>query len=518
MEWLEGYIARAVEQFEALWPQILGLVQYDAASPMTLAGGLFLFMFLIFGIGYLAVRRVVWLRTLYVALFSLYFYYKLSGWYVLLLVAVALSDYVIGRRVARSRARGGSTRWWVTLSVVINLAILIYFKAGGLIAEWLSTMYDSGTVDWQGAIIPAGVSFFVFQSIAYVVDISRGKIEPLNRFTDYLFMLSFFPKMFLGPLVVASEFIPQIKSRELNVSREELARAVTLIAGGMIKYSLIARTIGILFVAPAFDGEFGDGGVVALLAILGFTLQIYCDFSGYSDLAVGVALLMGFRLPDNFDSPYRSATITEFWRRWHISLSSWLRDYLYISLGGNRRGRVRTYFNLLVTMILGGLWHGVGLPFLAWGTLHGVALALHKVWLGVVPWAKPKGEDMHPLVRIPSTLLTFIVVAFGWLLFTASDMAFVGDILGRIAHNFAWSDMRGVVDASLPALLIMAVGYIAHFMPRSLDSALQRAVCRVGFLGEWLIIVVVIWGVMQCDAYLATLSADGAGLPMYAAF
>ena len=501
-----------------VWQRVVSLLEYDPTSPLTLTTGFFLFAFLVFGVGYLLVRNSVNLRNIYVVLFSLYFYYKLSGVYVLLLLAVALSDYLIGRRVARRREHGRGTRGWVALSVVVNVAILSYFKATDFFVGVINDLYGSGTLSWESVVVPAGVSFFVFQSIAYVVDIARGVIKPLGRFTDYIFLLSFFPKMFLGPLVKAREFIPQIEAREIAVSREDFGRAVTLIVGGLVKYAVIAKALGVLFVAPAFDGELGDGGLVALMAIYGFTLQIYCDFSGYSDIAVGVALMMGFRLPDNFDAPYKSATITEFWRRWHISLSTWLREYLYISLGGNRKGAFRTYINLIITMFLGGLWHGVGITFIAWGMLHGVALALHKVWLKVVPGAKTLGRDMKPVWRWLATAFTFNLVAFGWLLFTAEDMGVVEDMLSRIANNFSFAEADALVSGSGVAMVLMAVGYVMHALPRGFDLGVQRVVTRLGFVGQWLLVVVAIWMVMQCDAMLAAESGAQTGLPMYAAF
>lgn len=503
---------------EDILQRMVSLLEYDATAPLTLTTGFFLFAFLVFGVGYIALRRRVSLRNIYVVLFSLYFYYKLSGVYVLLLVAVAASDYLIGRRVARCRAAGRGTRGWVALSVVVNVAILVYFKATDFFVGVINDLYGSGTLDWESVVVPAGVSFFVFQSIAYVVDIARGTIAPLRRFVDYLFLLSFFPKMFLGPLVRAKDFIPQIEAREVVVTREDFGRAVTLIVGGLVKYAVIAKALGMLFVAPAFAGELGDGGLVALMAIYGFTLQIYCDFSGYSDIAVGVALIMGFRLPDNFDAPYKSATITEFWRRWHISLSSWLRDYLYISLGGNRRGRMRTYLNLFLTMLLGGLWHGVGITFIAWGALHGVALALHKVWLEVVPGAKRFGAEMKPVWRVLATILTFNIVAFGWLLFTADDMSVVDDMLKRIAENFSFEELDTLLSGSGVAMVLMVVGYAMHALPKRFDLGVQRLVTRSGFVGQWLLVVAAIWMVMQCNAMLAASCGAANDLPMYAAF
>ncbi len=507
-----------------VWQRVVSLLEYDPTSPLTLTTGFFLFAFLIFVVGYALVKHRPNLRTWYVTLFSLYFYYKLSGLYILLLGGVALSDYLIGRRVAHCRDRGRSTSGWVALSVVINVAILAYFKASGFFADVLSNIYVDGVLNWEGVVVPAGVSFFVFQSIAYVVDISRGTIQPLRRYVDYLFLLSFFPKMFLGPLVKAKEFIPQIEARDVTVTREEFGRAVTLIAGGLIKYAVIASSLGALFVNPAFKGELGVSGVVALLAVYGFTLQIYCDFSGYSDIAVGVALILGFKLPDNFDAPYKSATITEFWRRWHISLSTWLREYLYISLGGNRRGSLRTYWNLFLTMVLGGLWHGVSICYMAWGVLHGVALALHKVWLKVVPKAKKVGADMRPVWRVLSTLLTFHIVAFGWLLFASAQSApglgedyhLAVDMLSRITSNFSFSDVIPAIEASGVACVIMTVGYVMHFLPKSVNGFAQRMVTRSGFVGQWLLIVVVVWIVMQCSAMLMAETGVAAGLPMYA--
>lgn len=498
--------------------RIEAMLLFDEASPMTLASGFFLAAFIVFLTGYALVRRAVALRTIYVAAFSLYFYYKLSGIYILLLLFVAFNDFVIGRRVAREQSRSGSGRRWVAWSVAVNVGILAYFKATGFFVDLLEGFYGEGTLDIGKVVAPAGVSFFVFQSISYVVDIYRGRIRPLGRFTEYLFLLSFFPKMFLGPLVRNDDFIAQMQSRDTAPSREDVGRAARLIAGGLLKYAVLAKCIGVLLVRPAFAGEMGDGGFVALMAVYGFTMQIYCDFSGYSDLAVGVALLMGFRLPQNFDAPYHSATITEFWRRWHISLSTWLKDYLYISLGGNRRGRLCTYWNLIVTMFLGGLWHGVGLTFIAWGLLHGIALALHKVWLAVVPGAKPVGREMPWWRRLPGVLLTFHVVAFGWLLFNASDMQQVAVMLGNMTRNFDASQIVPFIGSNWVAFVMMGIGYAMHALPASFDRGVERAVVRGGFVVQVVLIVAAIWCTMQCSAMLEAADVAGAGLPIYANF
>ncbi len=494
------------------------LLQFDPTAPMTLASGFFLAAFILFLTGYVVIRRAVTLRTIYVTLFSLYFYYKLSGIYLILLILVAANDFIIGRRVAREKRCCRSGKGWVAWSVAVNVGILIYFKATGFFVELLEGFYGEGVLDIGKVVAPAGVSFFVFQSISYVVDIYRDRIRPLRHLTDYMFLLSFFPKMFLGPLVRNADFIAQMHDRDTAPSREDIGRAARLIAGGLIKYAVLAKCIGVLLVRPAFAGEMGDEGFVALMAIYGFTMQIYCDFSGYSDLAVGVALLMGFRLPQNFDAPYHSATITEFWHRWHISLSTWLRDYVYIPLGGNRRGRLRTYWNLIITMFLGGLWHGVGLTFIAWGLLHGVALALHKVWLAVIPGAKALGREMPLWRRAAGVAITFHLVAFGWLLFNADDMTQVATMLDRIARNFDASQIMPTLEDSWVAFVMMGIGYAMHSLPTSFDRRIEASIIRGGFVVQVVLIVAAIWCTMQCGAMLEAADVAGAGLPIYANF
>lgn len=503
---------------EAVWERVASLLEYDAASPITLVSGFFLFAFVLFWPGYIGVVRRQRLRTLYIVLFSLYFYYKLSGTYLLLLLFVALSDYCLGRLVGRSLMKGGRGRAWVVLSVAINVSILVYFKATGFFADVLNDFCGNGTVDMWSVAVPAGVSFFVFQSLAYVVDISRGTIKPLVRFDEYLFLLSFFPKMFLGPLVKAKDFIPQMQNPRINVSRDDMGRAAMLIAGGIFKYSVVAKLLGVLLVKPAMAGEMGDGGFVALVAVYGFAIQIYCDFSGYSDVASGIALLMGFRLPDNFNAPYKSATITEFWRRWHISLSTWLRDYLYISLGGNRKGKVRTYLNLVITMFLGGLWHGVSLTFMLWGLFHGVALALHKLWLAYVPGAKTAGEQMRPVWRSLGMVLTFHIVCFGWLLFMADDMAQVEQVLHNIAFNFSFDEIVPVIETSVVAFAVLGLGFLMHFLPQRVNDGFMYAASRSGVVGQAMVLVAVVWLSMQCDMLLAANSVTPDNLPMYASY
>ncbi len=514
---------------------LISIFGYNKDASLSYISDYFMFALMIFGVGYLAVRRRVTLRTIYVVLFSLFIYYKMAGLYLLLLLGVASSDFLIAHSVATRRANGRGTRGWVALSAIINISILVYFTASNFIATTINDLYGSGTLDWTHVAKITGVSFFVFQSLAYVIDVSRGTIKPLDSFESYLFLLSFFPKLVCGPLVKAKDFIPQIENPTPVVTREDAGRATMLIATGLFKFVLISQVIRTLFVGPAFAGDLGDGGLVALLAIYGFTMQLYCDFSGFSEFAQGLALMMGFRLPDNFNAPYKSATITEFWRRWHITLSTWLKDYLYISLGGNRKGKFRTYLNLFLTMFLGGLWHGVSLPFIAWGALHGIALALHKVWLSIVPGAKSVGSEMRPVWRVLATIFTLHVVAFGWLLFNSKDMETVGWMLHNIVNNFSFAELGALDELSIIALGVIVVGYILHYLPRTLNDKLCVGITRSGFVGQWIVIAATIFAVAECNLMLkdyneakkeaqanssveAQPAEDDGGKPAYGAF
>ncbi|MFI3285770.1 MAG: MBOAT family O-acyltransferase [Rikenellaceae bacterium] len=462
---------------------------------MIFSSGIFLLLFCGFMVVYSLLQRRDNIRILYVIAFSLYFYYKSSGIYFLLLLFAAVSDFAIGALLARSESQS-RRKWLVVLSVAINLGMLFYFKYTNFFVEIATSFIGEGFLRFQDIFLPVGISFFVFQSMSYTIDIYRSKIEPLKRFSDYLFYLSFFPQLVAGPIVRAKDFIPQIR-KPLFVSREMLARSIFLIATGLFKKAVISDYISLNFVDRVFDEPLLYSGAEALMAIYGYALQIYCDFSGYSDMAIGLALMLGFEFPKNFDAPYKSATITEFWRRWHISLSSWLRDYLYISLGGNRKGKIRTYINLLLTMLLGGLWHGAALRFILWGALHGVALAMHKMWLSLIPNSKSNGDEMNPLSRIFATLLTFNLVCFGWLLFRADSMECVTLMLHQIFYNFNADLIPQIIGGYGVVVIMILGGYILHMLPSDWNDKVCGILAKKGFLLQLILLVAMIWLVVQ---------------------
>ena len=472
---------------DGFWDKVLALLTYDASSPLIFSSGLFLFLFAGFLLVYSAFRRAPMARIVYVIAFSLYFYYKSSGIYFLLLVFAAASDFLIARGIFRTRSKS-LKRWLMVLSVAVNLGMLGYFKYTNFFIDISNQLFGQGFLQFRNIFLPVGISFFVFQSMSYTIDIYRGQLKPLSNWLDYLFYLSFFPQLVAGPIVRARDFIPQIRQNPIIVTREMFGTGVFLILTGLFKKAIISDYISLNFVDRIFDEPLLYSGFECLMGIYGYALQIYCDFSGYSDMAIGIALLLGFRFPKNFDAPYKSATITEFWRRWHISLSSWLRDYLYISLGGNRKGRIRTYGNLLLTMLLGGLWHGAAVRFILWGGLHGAALALHKLWMSVVPGAKATGAGIF---------LTFNIVCFGWLMFRAESMQTVQLMLHQIFENFNAPMIPQVLAGYAAVFALIAAGYVLHLLPGRVDALAQRIVVHAPLVLQVVMAAAMIWCVMQ---------------------
>lgn len=483
------------------------ILSYHADSPMLFSSGLFFALFLLFSIFYVALRKHLLARLIYVTLFSLYFYYKSSGLWFGLLVFTATSDFLIARMMHREM-RTGRRKAWVVLSLLINLGMLSYFKYFNFLRELgASLLHELGMwfhyMQWQtieverlNIFLPVGISFFTFQSISYVIDVYRGRIEPLHRWIDYLFYVSFFPQLVAGPIVRARDFIPQIY-REPHVTREEFGEGIFLILCGLVKKCVISDYISLNFVDRVFDAPLLYTGVENLLGVYGYTLQIYCDFSGYSDMAIGIALLLGFRFNINFDAPYQSATITEFWRRWHISLSSWLKDYLYISLGGNRKGKIRTYINLIITMLLGGLWHGASVLFILWGAFHGIMLAVHKAVMAAFPSFKKTGGEMTLPRRIVGVLFTFHLVCLGWILFRADSLTKAGEILTQIFTRFHPEVFLQFITGYKTVCILMLLGYLFHFMPKRIELTLQTAVTRSPLLVQALLLALAILLLVQ---------------------
>ena len=472
--------------------RLCDVLTYDAQQPMIFSSGLFLFLFLGFSLVYLCLRKTTTLRLLFVVLFSYYFYYKSSGTYFVLLGVVTLSDFCLARLMEHARTKAGRRALLVT-SLAINLGLLCYFKYTNFFYEMLAPLWG-GEFHALDIFLPVGISFFTFQSLSYTLDVYRGELKALRNPLDYAFFVSFFPQLVAGPIVRARDFIPQIR-RPVIVTPEMFGRGVYFIAAGLFKKAILSDYISVNFVERVFENPGLYSGIENLFGVYGYALQIYCDFSGYSDMAIGLALLLGFHFPLNFRSPYKASSITDFWHRWHISLSTWLRDYLYISLGGNRKGKLRTYVNLFLTMLLGGLWHGASWNFVFWGAVHGIALALHKFFRSLL--GRDKRYESRGWRRVGGIVLTFHLVCFCWIFFRNSTFEASWTMIHQITTNFQPQLFLQLVDGYRAVFILMAIGFVLHFLPDRWETACQRGVVRLPLAGQALLLLIVIYAVIQ---------------------
>lgn len=473
--------------FELDPAKILHLFVYDPDAKLLFNSGFFIFSFL----GFMAVYRLLLphqrLRILWVTLFSLYFYYKCAGIYWLLHVVIVVVDYHLARWMEDAATRREKTGLLV-VSLVLNLGMLVFFKYNIYSELW--SELSGAPFDPTKVFLPVGISFFTFQSLSYTIDVYRGQLKSLDNILDYAFFVTFFPQMVAGPIVRAADFLPQIYKAP-HVTREDFGRGIFLIGTGLFKKAVISDYISANFVDRVFDSPLQYTGMENLFAVYGYAMQIYCDFSGYSDMAIGIALLIGFSFPINFDSPYQSRSVTEFWHRWHISLSRWLRDYLYIPLGGNRKGRVRTYVNLMLTMLLGGLWHGAALRYIIWGGLHGMALMVERLFKEKIPTAPGLVR------RLLGGFFTFHFICFCWIFFRAQGMENVQNMLSQIVYNFEPQYLTAFLDGYSGVLFWLSLGFSLHFMPADWESWAQRQVVKAPLIGKVIFLFLIIVLVMQ---------------------
>jgi alginate O-acetyltransferase complex protein AlgI len=383
------------------------------------------FLLIVLALFYVLPRR--YRRYLLLAA-SLLFYMAWNVKFVLLILGLITVDYFAALWI--SKRQGAERRMALLVSLAANIGMLGWFKYANFAREtWLHLLHPGAVVQPLNIILPLGISFHTFQSISYVIDVYRGEQLAVTSYIDYALFVSFFPQLVAGPIVRAREFFHDFWNWKAPTGAE-WQQGVAMILTGYVKKLVFADQFALVA-----DGYFANpilmpGRVPAWTGTIAFALQIFFDFSGYTDIAIGVAQLFGFHFPENFRRPYLSASITEFWRRWHMTLSRWLRDYIYISLGGNRKGEVRTYLNLMATMLLGGLWHGASWNFVIWGGYHGALLAVERMVWG-------RGERTG-LLRIPLTVITFLLVCVGWVFFRAKTFAAAWFVVGQM-----FSKIRG---------------------------------------------------------------------------
>lgn len=416
----------------------------------------FIFLFLPACItGYYLLARYTTLESAlgFLVVASLFFYAYWNPAYVVLILFSIGFNFLLGRRLPKG---DGPARLLLIFGITVNLALLGYYKYANFFVDNLNGLLGT---DWTlgNILLPLAISFFTFQQISYLVDAWQGKTQEYN-FLHYCLFVCFFPQLIAGPIVHHREILPQFMQREnMSPKLSNFAIGFSIFAIGLFKKTVIADSLS-AYVTPVYDGTAGGNAdfFVAWGSTLAYTFQLYFDFSGYSDMAIGCARMFGVRLPVNFFSPYKSISIIEFWRRWHITLSRFLRDYLYIALGGNRKGKYRRYINLFLTMLLGGLWHGAGWPFVVWGALHGGYLMLNHSWRKMLYILGLELEG-NQLYRAFSWLVTFLAVVFAWVYFRAPSLERGNEIVLA---------MLGFNGFELPAGLVARLGELGQVATR----------------------------------------------------
>lgn len=521
---------------------------FDKSQPLIFTQWEFWLFFLAVMLGFSALHQRISMRNAFLFGISLFFYFKTSGLFWLLLVFSTLTDYSIAFKI-----EGAKIPWkrkaWLALSIFFNLGALSYFKYAYFFTDAANKIFNPETpftvINWLGVwanqfspsslnpsfsidsiALPVGVSFFTFQTMSYAIDVYRGNLKPVKNVLDFGFYVSFFPQLVAGPIVRASEFIPQLY-QPFRLSKAEWGQATFLIFNGLAKKLILADYLAVQFVDKVFATPDQFMGFDMVMGLLVYSLQVYADFSGYTDIAIGVALLMGFTLHINFDSPYKARNVAEFWRRWHISLSSWLKDYLYIPLGGNRKATLGTWvwtsilvgvaagisglwwllvllpilgisafalgrwkpriwsglitnINMLLTMLIGGLWHGASWNFLVWGGLNGLGLLVYKGWKRISPYEK----STHPLVIAWKVFLTFIFISFTRLFFRSGDIKnpndkweLVESLWNRMwmSQGWNWTHLQDVASTFGWIWSIFALGMLVHWLPSNWKEAYKNA-------------------------------------------
>lgn len=490
------------------------LFEFDPTATLLFTSGIFLPVSTLLLAVHMALKRQGTARLAWICLFSGWFYWKSSGPYLAVLLLSVLANHAIGHflatkpRFAKTILAGG---------IALNLAPLAFFKYADFAIQNVNSWFSAGWSPLE-LFLPVGVSFFTFQGISYLADIHSGKAAPAGNLLDFAFYQTFFPHLVAGPIVRAASFLPQIAqpyaftslaeaddddAHKLsgNLRRISIDAGLWLILKGLAKKTILADGLA-QYADLVFGNASGYGGFEALVAGWCYALQIYGDFSGYTDMAIGISLLLGYRLGDNFRSPYVSLSITDFWRRWHISLSAWLRDYVYIPLGGNRKGPALQATFLMITMLVGGLWHGASWKFVLWGGAHGLLLALHKAWLAtrsrhpVGRWMARGGKAS----RLLAWLFTYHVVAALWILFRAESAADAWSMLTGIVTGWEWKTIVPFFhDRALIASLLV-VGLATHLWPADSKEKVRALFSRMPLELKVVAFVVVIQVAMEAGS------------------
>jgi len=531
------------------------IFNYNEGEPMIFTQFFFWGFFALVLLGYSFVYKKRGVRNAYLFVVSMFFYWKTSGLFISILLFSTLSDYMIGWLIYSSKKKLYKKIFLAT-SVIINLFVLCYFKYAYFFTdsfnEFFHTNYEvfNHFAHWTNTnvgthfeinkiLLPVGISFYTFQTISYSVDVYREEIKPVKNVLDFGFYVSFFPQLVAGPIVRAADFIPQLY-KPYKLTQYQFGLSLFWILKGLAKKVIIGDYIAVNFIDRVFDNPMMFTGFENLMALYGYSLQVYADFSGYTDIAIGVALLMGFTLPTNFNSPYKAKNVGEFWKRWHMSLSSWLKDYLYIPLGGNRGGSVGTWIallfisafiimlsgkmivlygfiwaallitflaiwikrfrawlttniNLLITMLLGGLWHGASWQFVIWGGLNGLGLMVYKLWRKVSPYEKYD----NAIALVMKVFVTFNFITFTRIWFRADSMESTWQIINQIWGSFNLALVPEILSSYSTVFIVMLTGFVIHWLPEKVKDWYKETFIALPLAAKFIVSVGIIFGVYQ---------------------
>lgn len=438
-------------------------------------------IFFVFVLSVIFVIRTRRFQHVFLLFASYFFFYYSSNYLIVLLIFTTIWDFYFGEMIYRAKTIK-LKKIILIVSLAGNLGLLGFFKYANfailqfnILGNYLDFKEQIPSLD---IALPIAISFYTFHSITYTVSIFRNQITPVKSFVDYALFVAFFPQLVAGPILRAKEFLPQLREKIDNfrtgyslilIQNTNLKQGITLMALGFLKKMFFADNIAPM-INEIFSNPIGLESYKIILGTIGFGIQIYCDFSGYSDIAIGAALILGLKIPINFNKPYFATSPADFWRRWHISLSTWLRDYLYIPIGGNRISRVRTYVNLMVVMLIGGLWHGASWNFVIWGCLHGIYLSIHRLFLDIFPSLKEMNFFKGRHGKVISILVTQYFVFLAWIPFRVGDLdAGVYSITKYIMFDFKISDItQFLVGHKLPVILIflfLSLHFILYIKP-----------------------------------------------------
>jgi D-alanyl-lipoteichoic acid acyltransferase DltB (MBOAT superfamily) len=521
--------------------RIQQLFSFNSQEPLIFTQLDFWLFFILVMVIFSAIHKHFLTRSIFLTCISLFFYFKTSGLYVLLLGLTLVVNFAFGKRVQNAE-KDGTKKWFIAATVVFNLLLLGYFKYAYFFTDsfnhlfltkyevvnhfalWGNGFFGEGHFT-EKILIPIGVSFFTFHNISYVVDVYRKEIK-VTRFFDFAFYVTYFPHLVAGPIVRARDFIPQI-NKPFELTKMDFSWALVQITKGLFKKIVLADYIAVHFIDKIADAPETYPGFVSILAMWAYSLQIYGDFSGYTDIAIGISRLMGFNLLENFQSPYKAVSVADFWRRWHKSLGSWLRDYLYIPLGGNRSGGIGTYIastiifvflifitqwyelvyvylglmflyficwhyfpavknllnrdlNLLITMVVGGLWHGASENFVIWGSMNGLALIFYQYWKKISPYEHSTSWG----IRAWRIFLTFNFITFTRIWFRLDE---AGEPMKMLHHiwthfDFSWEIFVKVLVTYQAAFWVILSGFILHWLPQAWKDKGIHAFAKIPFV------------------------------------